>query len=84
MMASPSPHAKSDGQGASTRMSYTQNGRAILSQDAVELLRGRLSNESKEAVSDALGISSNTWIKVKRGMPVTASLARRLVERIGG
>jgi hypothetical protein len=82
MIISTSTGVAADDPSAPGRFVYTPTGRVILDGDTIALLRKRLPNESKETVSDALGISSNTWIKVKRGKPVNASLARRLVERI--
>jgi hypothetical protein len=31
---------------------------------------------------DVLGISSNTWLKVKKGKPIRASVAERLLSRL--
>ncbi len=44
-------------------------------------MRSQLRSQSKECVMETLGISSNTWLKIKRGMPIRRSIAERLIER---
>jgi hypothetical protein len=41
-----------------------------------------LPNQSKESVMEALGVSSNTWLKIKRGEPIRTSTARMLKRRL--
>ena len=38
--------------------------------------------QSKETVADILGISSNTWLKIKCGEPIRASTAYSLANRL--
>ena len=49
---------------------------------AVERMAALLPAQSKEVVSDVLGISSNTWLKIKRGEPIRASTAFGLADRL--
>lgn len=48
----------------------------------VDQLRRLLPNQSKESVMDTLGISSNTWTKMKRGEPVRSWLVDRAISRL--
>jgi hypothetical protein len=48
----------------------------------VQIMRDRLACQSKECVMDTLGISSNTWQKIKRGEPIRRSIGERLLLRI--
>lgn len=32
---------------------------------------------------EVLGISANTWLKIKRGEPIRRSIAQRLIQRFG-
>lgn len=56
---------------------------AVFSEAAIQSLRSLLPAQSKEAVMDVLGISANTWVKIKRGDPIRASTAKWLVMRVG-
>jgi len=49
----------------------------------VQIMRDRLACQSKECVMDTIGISSNTWQKIKRGEPIRRSIGERLLQRIG-
>jgi hypothetical protein len=49
--------------------------------EIVEELKSILPNQSKEAVMETLGISSNTWTKLKRGMPVREGTGRTVIMR---
>jgi hypothetical protein len=55
---------------------------AIFERAAVERMAALLPAQSKEVVSNVLGISSNTWLKIKRGEPIRASIAFGLAERL--
>lgn len=54
----------------------------IVDQKTVARLASQLSCQSKECVMDTLGISSNTWTKMKRGEPVRRILVERAIERV--
>jgi hypothetical protein len=49
----------------------------------VEKLAGRLRAQTPECVMDTFGISVNTWVKMRKGLPIRKSVAERLVQRIG-
>jgi hypothetical protein len=53
-----------------------------LSPDIVAKLQAGLPCQSKEVIMDRLGISSNTWTKLKRGVPVRRSIVERLVAKV--
>jgi hypothetical protein len=57
-------------------------GLCVVDQGAVDRLRGQLRNQSKECVMDTLGISANTWTKLKRGEPVRWALVKRAIARL--
>lgn len=59
-----------------------RRGLCIVDQGAVDRLRGQLRNQSKECVMDTLGISANTWTKIKRGEPVRRALVERAIARL--
>ena len=48
----------------------------------VERIATMLPAQSKEIVTEVLGISSNTWVKIKRGEPIRASTAYGLANRL--
>jgi hypothetical protein len=56
--------------------------RAIFAGPSVNLMAGLLRNQSKEHVMETLGISANTWLKIKRGEPIRASTALILGRRL--
>ena len=49
--------------------------------DVIEKMMQLLPCQSKDVVMDVLGISSNTWLKVKKGQPIRSSIAERLAGR---
>lgn len=49
----------------------------------VEKLRGQLRAQTSECVMETFGISANTWVKMRKGMPIRKSVAERLLRRIG-
>lgn len=56
---------------------------ASLSPEIVQKMRDMLPCQSKEVVMDILGISSNTWTKIKHGKPIRLSTVDRLKSRFG-
>jgi len=54
---------------------------AIVDPGIVDQMKGSLPSQSKDMVMETLGISSNTWLKVKRGEPIRRSTAEQLVRR---
>jgi hypothetical protein len=54
----------------------------LLSDETIRWMRARLPNQSKDALMDTFGISAATWVKLKAGQPVRASLVDRLRVRI--
>lgn len=56
-------------------------GGALIPGPLVDRMRAILPCQSKEVVMEVLGISSNTWTKVKRREPIRASIAERLIRR---
>lgn len=50
----------------------------------VQSMREALPCQSKEIVMETLGISYNTWLKLKRGESIRSSVAERLMRRFGG
>jgi hypothetical protein len=49
--------------------------------NVISLLRASLQCQSKECVMETLGISSNTWTKLKRGQPVRRGVIERAITR---
>lgn len=58
-------------------------GMSHIDPDLVHMLRTRLPAQTSECVMATLGISMNTWVKVRDGQPIRASVAQRLVQRFG-
>lgn len=55
----------------------------LLIDDAIALAMHRvLPVQSREQVMDRFGISVNTWIKIRDGIPIRRSVAERLLERL--
>jgi hypothetical protein len=75
----------SGGQGSRYPEDGSSFGHAVdrLSDDLIDRMRARLPSQSKEAVIGELGISSNTWTKLKRGEPIRRSIADRLMWLFG-
>ncbi|CCW19273.1 hypothetical protein EBBID32_36390 [Sphingobium indicum BiD32] len=46
-------------------------------------LAARLESQKPDYLMETLGISVNTWVKIRRGQPIRASVATRLLRRIG-
>jgi hypothetical protein len=61
---------------------------AIIDAGLVEFMKKNLPSQSKECIMDNLGISANTWQKIKHGKPIRRSTAEvllaRLSRRMGG
>jgi hypothetical protein len=55
---------------------------AVADTATIKLLAGHLPNQSKECVMERLGISSQTWTKMKRGEPVRHILIERAIRRV--
>jgi hypothetical protein len=49
----------------------------------VEKLNGKLRAQTAECVMNTFGISVNTWLKMRKGMPIRKSVAERLLQRVG-
>ncbi|ODU21248.1 MAG: hypothetical protein ABS87_07385 [Sphingomonas sp. SCN 67-18] len=47
----------------------------------VEKLGGKLRAQTAECVMNTFGISVNTWVKMRKGMPIRKSVAERLLKR---
>lgn len=61
----------------------SRHANAVLASELVKLMRDALPSQSKESVMETFGISSNTWLKIKRGEPIRQSTAECLVRRLG-
>ncbi|MBA2935530.1 hypothetical protein HZF05_15695 [Sphingomonas sp. CGMCC 1.13654] len=46
-------------------------------------MREMLPRQSKDCVMEVLGVSSNTWTKIKRGEAIRRSTGERLLQRFG-
>lgn len=46
-------------------------------------LSGYLPSQTAECIQSTFGISANTWLKLRRGMPIRQSVAERLLCRFG-
>jgi hypothetical protein len=55
---------------------------SVVDEVTLARLRQQLRRQSKECVIETLGISSNTWTKMKRGEAVRRDLVERAVQRI--
>lgn len=54
----------------------------VVDETLVATLAARLPAQSKEMVQEHLGISANTWLKIKKGQPIRRSTAEMLVRRV--
>jgi hypothetical protein len=54
----------------------------VVDETIVATLASRLPAQSKEMVQEHLGISANTWLKIKKGQPIRRSTAEMLVQRV--
>jgi DNA-directed RNA polymerase subunit H (RpoH/RPB5) len=64
-------------------MEFNENpARIVIDQALVDELSRVLHSHTKDCVMNTLGISSDTWIKIKRGDPIRRSTAARLLERL--
>lgn len=54
----------------------------VLRPEFVELMRGLLQAQTRDAITDTFGISANTWNKIKAGHAIRASVAKRLLDRL--
>lgn len=63
---------------------HTENPRlSYVNPTIVEKMSSRLRAQTAECVMDTLGISVNTWLKMRKGMPIRKSVAERLLQRVG-
>lgn len=62
----------------------SSNGQALLAPAIVAKMKRVATGRTDEALNATFGISYNTWRKVMAGIPIRASVARRLVERVRG
>lgn len=63
---------------------HTDNPRlSYISPTCVEKLNGRLRAQTAQCVMETFGISVNTWLKMRKGMPIRKSVAERLLQRVG-
>ena len=70
--------------GSSQGIIHTDNPRlSYVNPKVVEQLGGQLRAQTAECVMDTFGISVNTWVKMRRGMPIRKSVAERLLQRVG-
>lgn len=67
--------------GQSTRAAQARSMRTIPAW-VVQKMRNSLSTENREEIMGAFGISKNTWLKIKTGEPIRASVASRLLDRV--
>ncbi|WCM25586.1 hypothetical protein NDN01_16235 [Sphingomonas sp. QA11] len=51
--------------------------------DLVRDARDRLRAQTADCVMETLGISVNTWVKMRDGKPIRMSVAERFVQRVG-
>lgn len=56
---------------------------AHIDQRIADRLAARLENQKPDYLMQTLGISVNTWVKIRSGRPIRASVATRLLRRIG-
>lgn len=64
---------------------YTcSNGQTLLAPVIVAKMKRVATGRTDEALNATFGISYNTWRKVIAGIPIRASVAWRLVERVRG
>lgn len=54
----------------------------VVDEKLVATLAACLPAQSKEMVQAHLGISTNTWMKIKKGQPIRRSTAEMLVQRV--
>ncbi|MDB5676764.1 MAG: hypothetical protein JWM65_3746 [Sphingomonas bacterium] len=52
-------------------------------QEIVSLMRARRTPQTDEALQQAFGISYNTWRRINAGQAIRASVAERLIQRLG-
>ena len=63
-----------------------RSGRAQLyyiNPDVVRNVRERLRAQTADCVMETFGISVNTWVKMRDGKPIRASVAERFIQRVG-
>jgi len=67
-----------------TGIIHTDNPRlSYVHPSMVEKLNRRLRAQTAECVMETFGISVNTWLKMRKGMPIRKSVAERLLQRVG-
>jgi hypothetical protein len=49
----------------------------------IDHMRRNCPARTDEALQDRFGISYNTWRRIDAGRPIRASLAQRIVDRVG-
>ncbi len=55
---------------------------AIFDHAIIDSLIDILPKQSKDSVMVTFGISTNTWVKIKRGEPIRLSTAEQIVKRL--
>lgn len=78
-----------DSTGADERLRPVHNGAAATSgsmlyidPEAVAWMRERLPAQTNEAITATFGISQNTWVKIRDGLPIRRSVGERLLARL--
>jgi hypothetical protein len=51
--------------------------------DLIRNARDRLRAQTADCVMETFGISVNTWVKMRDGKPIRASVAERFIQRVG-
>lgn len=75
--AQPAAHA------GSGNVIHTDNPRlSYVNPSFIEKMNARLRAQTAECVMATFGISVNTWLKMRKGMPIRKSVAERLVRRM--
>ncbi|QJU56369.1 hypothetical protein HL653_11820 [Sphingomonas sp. AP4-R1] len=71
-------------QGAGRVRAPLPNGCRYLDPAVASLMVAAVHAQTDEALTDQFGLSYNTWRKIKLGMPIRASLADRVEQRVRG
>lgn len=53
-----------------------------IDQTVIAALNERLPVMTAECIQNTFGISANTWLKLRKGMPIRRSVAERLLDRV--
>jgi hypothetical protein len=66
----------------SARQMATPQRMAHIDRHIADRLAAGLENQKPDYLMRTLGISVNTWVKIRSGQPIRASVAMRLLRRI--